>query len=91
MERGSATQEEMTNDEIPKPEGNPNVEIRMCAGLTRAKGNWKSRCASDSSFGLRASFGLGYFVIRHSFPPLSNLGFTCGWQSPTVVYVWATR
>ena len=50
----------MTNDERPNDEGNPNDECRMFDVADR-----RTNRRADSSFELRHSFVIGYFVIRH--------------------------
>src|SRR5438045_8540582 len=54
----------MTNDEIPNDERNPNDEARMTKGFHLVS----FRAGGYSSFGLRHSFVIGNFVIRHSLP-----------------------
>jgi hypothetical protein len=57
----------MTNDEIPNDEGNPKLEFPGAAlGAVRAG------CCGIPSLGIRHSFVIGYFVIRHFHPSIEG-------------------
>ena len=55
----------MTKPEIPQHEGTPNDEARMTSTMPELACRVIQRM-SRSGFGLRHSFVLGYFGLRHS-------------------------